>query len=214
MNKNQEAINLVRAIKYKTGKTQAVIAGEIGISPTYLSDALNGRVPFSANLKDRLYELYSRLYTGEGEMLTSGGAHNVAHPPADAIKYYPNVSGSLGGVQFLDNPDESVQYITIPGYSDCQYAINAFGDSMFPLIRNGQIVLMSPWTERFIDWGKIYLVVTQSGYRAIKRVYPGKTADTITCRSENAEVHPPFEIERADIFSLYLVKGWICRDVQ
>lgn len=80
MNKNQEAINLVRAIKYKTGKTQAVIAGEIGISPTYLSDALNGRVPFSANLKDRLYELYSRLYTGEGEMLTSGGAHNVAHP--------------------------------------------------------------------------------------------------------------------------------------
>ena len=128
------------------------------------------------------------------------------------IKYYPNVDGSMGGVQFLDNPDEAVCNIVIPGYSDCNFAINAYGDSMYPLIKGGQIVLMIEWTERFIDWGRIYLVVTKTGYRAIKRIFPGSTNETITCKSENAENNPPFEVNIEDIHKIYLVKGWICRD--
>lgn len=128
------------------------------------------------------------------------------------IKYYPNVNGSMGGVQFLDDPDETVCDITIPGYSDCKFAINAYGDSMYPLIKSGQIILMSEWLESFIDWGRIYLVVTKSGYRVIKRLYPGTSNATVTCKSENSETNPPFEIERDDILKVYLVKGWICRD--
>lgn len=128
------------------------------------------------------------------------------------IKYYPNVNGSMGGVQFLDDPNEMVCDITIPGYSDCKFAINAYGDSMYPLIKSGQIILMSEWSESFIDWGRIYLVVTKSGYRVIKRLYPGASDTTITCKSENPETNPPFEIEKDDIHKVYLVKGWICRD--
>ena len=35
----------------------------------------------------------------------------------------------------------------------------------------------------------------------------------IECRSENAEANPPFEVELADVVRLYIVKGWIARDV-
>ena len=129
-----------------------------------------------------------------------------------SIKYYPNVDGSMGGVQFLDNPDETVCYINIPGYSDCKFAINAYGDSMYPLIKGGQIVLMAEWLERFVDWGRIYLVVTKNGYRAIKRVFPGSTDETIICKSENNAEYPPFEVNKEDVHKLYLVKGWIYRD--
>lgn len=128
------------------------------------------------------------------------------------IKYYPNVNGSMGGVEFLDDPNEAVCCISIPGYSEYKFAINAYGDSMYPLIKSGQIVLMSEWLERFIDWGRIYLIVTKSGYRAIKRLYPGSSNTTVTCKSENSETNPPFEIEKDDIHKVYLVKGWICRD--
>jgi phage repressor protein C with HTH and peptisase S24 domain len=165
----------------------------------------------------------SWLLYGEGDMLNTEQSPSLL-PTTDKviadndgnnqhiIKYYPNVNGSMGGVQFLDDPDETVCDITIPGYSDCKFAINAYGDSMYPLIKSGQIILMSEWLESFIDWGRIYLVVTKSGYRVIKRLYPGTSNATVTCKSENSETNPPFEIERDDILKVYLVKGWICRD--
>ena len=157
------------------------------------------------------------LLTGEGDMLNntttdSSQTHGNINTLQNTIKYYPNVNGSMGGVQFLDDPNEMVCDITIPGYSDCKFAINAYGDSMYPLIKSGQIILMSEWSESFIDWGRIYLVVKKSGYRVIKRLYPGASDTTITCKSENPETNPPFEIEKSDINKVYLVKGWICRD--
>ncbi len=163
------------------------------------------------------------LLTGEGEMFTATDApksplakddkDGVAPSNFHEITYFPNVDGSMGGVQFMDNSAETREVIVIPGYSDCKLAINAYGDSMHPLIKSGQIVLMAEWQESFIDWGKIYLVVTKSGYRAIKRLFPGSDGEHITCKSENETSHPPFEVERADILKIFIVKGWICRDV-
>lgn len=153
------------------------------------------------------------LLTGEGQMILNENRKEETEPqPAHVIKYYPNVNGSMGGVAFLDDPDETVCNISIPGYNDCNFAINAYGDSMYHLIKSGQIILMSEWLEHFIDWGRIYLVITNSGYRVVKRLYPGESKDTITCKSENIEANPPFQIEKADITKIYLVKGWICRD--
>lgn len=180
---------------------------------------------------NKIYNVYPQLntdwlLTGKGDMLNTEQSPSLLpitdkviadndgnnQSPPHVIKYYPNVNGSMGGVQFLDDPNEAVCYISIPGYSDCKFAINAYGNSMYPLIKSGQIVLMSEWLERFIDWGRIYLVVTKSGYRAIKRLYPGASNDTVTCKSENSETNPPFEIEKQDIHKVYLVKGWIFRD--
>lgn len=150
-----------------------------------------------------------------GSMLKSDKAPQTTEKTpitGNTIKYYPSVSGSMGGIEFLDNPDEFYTDIILPGFSECKFAVNAYGDSMYPVIKSGQIVVMMPWTERFIDWGHIYMVVTKSGYRAIKYLKPSKQEGFITCESENKENNPAFEIEMEDIHRLYLVKGWICRD--
>ena len=144
-----------------------------------------------------------------GSEAEGGGAPAGCH----TIMYYPNVDASMGDVGFPDAPDETAQAMVLPGFDDCTMAVNAWGDSMAPLISSGQIVLLKEWTERFIDWGRIYLVVTRSGHRAIKRLHPGSDAAHIECRSENAEANPPFEVELADVVRLYIVKGWIARDV-
>jgi len=155
----------------------------------------------------------SWLLTGEGEMLrkekdVAQYAPAVQHP----VRYFPNVSGSMGGVEFLDNPDETSLDIVIPGFADCQFAINAYGDSMYPLIHSGQIIVLVEWTERFIDWGNIYFVVTRGGFRTVKRLFPASNTNKIICRSENEAAHPPFEVDREDVVKLYLVKGWISRE--
>lgn len=128
------------------------------------------------------------------------------------IKYYPTVNGSMGGIEFLDSPDDSFVDIVIPGFSDCEFAINAYGDSMYPVIKSGQVVLLMPWKERFIEWGRIYLVVTKSGYRTIKYLKPSENEECILCESENKVGNPAFEVKKEEILKLFLVKGWICKD--
>lgn len=153
------------------------------------------------------------LLTGEGDMFKkSNKDYSAPNFGGKAIKYYPTVNGSMGGIQFLDNPDESFVDIIIPGFSDCEFAINAYGDSMYPVIKSGQVVLLMPWREKFIEWGRIYLVVTKSGYRTIKYIKPSKNDGCVLCESENKEESPAFEIEKDDILKMFLVKGWICKD--
>ncbi|MCD8287629.1 MAG: hypothetical protein LUC18_02165 [Porphyromonadaceae bacterium] len=156
------------------------------------------------------------LLTGEGEMekgkAAPQGVEVACQPPMNAIRYYPDVTGTLGGVEFADNPDEECQTITIPGYSDCTLAINAYGSSMQPLIHSGQILLLAEWKESFVDWGRIYLVVTKTGYRCVKRLFPSKDERRVVCRSEDREASPDFEIGKEEIIRLFLVKGWIYRD--
>ena len=150
------------------------------------------------------------LLGGHGNMTISEIPSSSASK--NTIKYYPAVSGSMGGVQFLDDPEESYVDIILPGFSECKYAMNAYGDSMHPVIKSGQVVILMEWTESFIDWGRIYLVVTKSGYRIIKYLKPSDNADAIRCESENKELNPAFDINKEDIHKLFLVKGWVCRD--
>ena len=209
---------LIQFVKYK-GISQRKFESTIGVSNGFINNISKS---IGAEKMQRIESAFPEinkiwLLTGEGDMLNntttdSSQTHGNINTLQNTIKYYPNVNGSMGGVQFLDDPNEMVCDITIPGYSDCKFAINAYGDSMYPLIKSGQIILMSEWSENFIDWGRIYLVVTKSGYRVIKRLYPGASDTTITCKSENPETNPPFEIEKSDINKVYLVKGWICRD--
>lgn len=56
---NQELKNLIELIKYSKRLKQAEIANSIGVKPTYLSDMINGRVPFSSSIKEQIYEVYS-----------------------------------------------------------------------------------------------------------------------------------------------------------
>lgn len=217
---NESFVSNLRQYFENKGITQRSVAEVLGVSPAYINKLLSGKKAFGKKTAQQFQDLYglsaSWLLTGDGDMLKNDS--NTSQPNKGAfylrtIKYYPNVDGAMGGVQFLDNPDETAIDMSIPGYTDCKFAINAYGESMSPLIKSGQIVLLAEWRERFIDWGKIYLVVTKSGYRVIKRLFPGVTEETIVCRSENKVASPDFEVDVDDILHIYLVKGWVCRDV-
>jgi phage repressor protein C with HTH and peptisase S24 domain len=128
------------------------------------------------------------------------------------IKYFTDVDASLGIVELSADPNErNYRNIMIPGYEDCTHAINVYGDSMYPLIKSGQIILMRLWEESFFDYGKIYLIITNNNYRIVKRVFPWKESRCIELRSENSEV-PPYEICLDDVKCSFIVLGWIGRD--
>ena len=204
------------------GITKTEFANKIGIKEYNVDKMLSGELPIGANALRKLESVFGinpewiargvgSMFKGEATKNKPQRINNSSVTP-HAIKYYPSVNGSMGGVEFLDNPNEASTDIIIPGFSDCKFAVNAYGDSMHPVIKSGQIVVMMEWKESFIDWGRIYFVVTKNGYRAIKYLRPSENEGCIKCESENAKENPAFDVEINDIHKLFLVKGWICRE--
>lgn len=152
----------------------------------------------------------SWLLTGEGSMLKESSQYESRK----TIRYWTDVDATGGGVQLYDDTmTNSIVEMVIPSFSDCTDAINIYGDSMEPLYKSGQIILMKKWTENFIEYGRVYLVITKSGNRMVKYLRKSDTEGKVVCASENPK-YEPFEIESEDIIKLYIVKGGIYRDAQ
>lgn len=143
------------------------------------------------------------LLTGEGEMTNDKPATRTSH----SIRYWVDVDATAGGVTMFDDMiTKSYIDLSIPEFRDCTDAVNLYGDSMAPLYKSGQIIILKEWTESFIDFGNVYLIVTKSGNRMVKYLRKGTDKQHVLCVSENKEFDP-FEIELGDILRLYLVKG-------
>lgn len=153
------------------------------------------------------------LLTGAGEMLNDTENENVPVVQGGGnIRYWEDVNATCGNVDFLMNPDEhQTRMIDVPNFSDCSDAVNIYGDSMFPLYKNGEIIILKDWQENFIDFGNTYLIVTKNGNRMVKTIKKGSTPDKVLCVSYNSNFDS-FEIELADIQRLFIVKGSIRKD--
>ena len=83
---------------------------------------------------------------------------------------------------------------------------------MYPELKSGQIVDLNEWRECYIEYGHTYLLVTKNNHRMIKRLRRAADAEEVTCESANS-LYDTFQIKRADILKLFLVKGHIERSV-
>lgn len=183
--------------------------------PQAIYDIQNGKTKaISPRMADKITSVFPEidrvwLLTGEGEMLK--GAVEVP-APSHRIRYWVDVDATAGGVTLFDDMVSS-QYIdlAIPEFRDCTDAVNLYGDSMLPLYKSGQIIILKEWKESFIDYGNVYLVVTRKGNRMVKYLRKGSDAEHVLCVSENKEFDS-FEILMDDILCLYLVKGSIAKN--
>lgn len=191
-------------------KSNAEFARLLGISPQNLSNWYK-RGTYDVNLILRKFTDVNEtwLLTGEGEMLKES---TEATAPHNRIRYWVDVDATAGGVTLFDD-QVTPKYIDldIPEFRDCTDAVNLYGDSMLPLYKSGQIIILKEWIESFIDYGNVYLVITKKGNRMVKYLRKGSDPQHVLCVSENKDFDP-FEIEKADILRLYLVKGGISKN--
>lgn len=200
---------LNRAIE-ESGLTKREIAARAKISRVTLDGLLDGKDSKISTLEQVSSVLGKNVAEFYGSTSLSPTASRQSE--TSAITYFPSVSGAAGDIPFTEDNELERLPMQVPTFEDCRLAVNVYGDSMAPGIKSGDIVLMAEWTERYIEWGNIYLVVTRSGHRVIKRLYKCEDNDCIECRSDNAEASPPFTVAKDDILHLYLVKGHISRD--
>lgn len=205
MVKNQELMDLVRRVKYESGLTQNDIAKKIGISKSYLSDTVNGRYPFSDELKGKLYESFPYLAKEQDEP-------NSADSKEAGIPLIPQsaMAGPFDGNDSKWMPYDCEMY-RIPAFDalKADFIIRVDGDSMEPTYMPGDLVACKkvPLNDIWFQWGKAYVIGTVQG-ALVKRLRRSEKDDCVKVVSDNA-AYEPFDLPVAEIHTLALAIGLV-----
>lgn len=206
-----DIIKRVKHLRISLGLNSGEFALKAGIDPRNYSSIETGKRAIGDRVMRDICNAFDVnidwLLTGEGEMLKESP---FITSPNSVIRYWPELIAT-GGDRIVFNAEQrsGFQEMRLPNFTDCTDAIPLIGDSMYPRYKSGQIIVVKPWVESFIEYGQIYLIVTRSNYCTIKYLRPCSDRSKITCCSENAECYPPFEIPLDEISNLYIVKGAI-----
>lgn len=215
-----------RAKQMRNFKTDSELATYLGISRSTLSNWLaRNSIDFPLVLGKFADVDYNWLLTGKGSPVHRAhpcdsdlirGEVEILHTPktADPVDersvtlYDLNAAANLK-TMLEDRPQYALGKIVIPGVPRCDGAVYVSGDSMYPILKSGDIVgFKFIHNFREIINGEIYLVSFHLGddeYLSVKYVNPSSQPDCIRLVSYNPH-HEPMDIPLASISMMGIVK--------
>lgn len=165
------------------------------------------------------------LLTGEGDMLKSVREEpqvevKPIHQPRSTEKkedtqvvYLYDFEASAGLRSLFDNSRQNIiDTIKIPNLPKCDGAIHIVGDSMYPLLKSGDIILYKqmPLDINNLLYGEMYLLsydIDGDDYIVVKYIRKSDKGEPfITLGSENP-AHAPRDIDFQRVTALALVKA-------
>lgn len=218
---------ILNSIKNHYGfKSNVEFAGFLGVAPTTLSSW------YARNTFD--YELvYAKcndvdgnwLITGRGEMLK---ALPISAPKvtvrefkhktddmrkSDRVPLY-NIDAVAGIVAIFDDlhKQKPTDYLSIPNLPKCDGAVHVTGDSMYPLLKSGDIIAYKVLhNKENIFWGEMYLLSVEldgDSYITVKYVQKSDREGYVKLVSQN-QYHQEKEIPFDSVKFAALVKASI-----
>lgn len=217
---NDVLISRVRELIRILQVSQNEFADRIKTDRSNFSKHINGKLPINDSLINKIVVglgvSKEWLTTGEGNvfyMIPSQRGSMVSLPTSaihtDAIKgakvYDVDVTaGSMGRSMMFSN-ERLIGTIDMPFISpDCS-VVRVSGDSMQPVICNGDMVaIREVRNPDLIFWGQIYVVLLED-YRMVKYIRKHPDASMVILRSANTE-YDDIEIRKSDIRDLFVVE--------
>ncbi len=203
------------------GMNQSAFAERIGVDASNFSKLINGKLALSENLINRVaieIKVSKKwLLTGEGEMWTSQSdsrLHTVTvgaiNPASTTGARVYNIDVTAGGMtrERMFTDEHVIGTINVPNvHSDC-CIVRVSGDSMSPVIGNGDLIaIREVRNPNLIFWGQIYVVLLDD-YRMVKYIRRHSDPNQVILRSEN-EQYDDIEIAKSEIRDLFLVENII-----
>lgn len=202
---------------FATGKSPNAVAKEIGVSSGAVSEWKKGRVPrfetlqkiadyFHVSVLDLLPEDGRLNITYEGQTVSvqrspSGNVSGVVEDSAvRMVPLFESVSAGFGALAV----NSIVDYVPAVIISDCEalqtIAIRVHGDSMYPKIEDGDIVIVHK--QDSVDNGTLAVVLVDNDEGFVKRVEYGP--DWIHLISYNP-IYPAIKFQGKDVLRVRVV---------
>ena len=135
---------------------------------------------------------------------TAGASAKSAMIKQGAPIYDVDVTAGQSSRSMLFEEENIIGYIKLPSIpSDC-HIFRVTGDSMTPVINNGDFLAIREVTNpNLIFWGQIYVLLLDD-YRMVKYVRRHSDPSMMILRSANPE-YDDIEIKRSDVSKLFIV---------
>lgn len=195
-------------------KNQASIGGDVleKISCTYLDLDIRWLITGKG---DMLYKEEKNVRCNNVEILSDFTSQydkkqKIQHVPL----YRLDPVAGLAALYMDDRLQKPVGHIDIPNLPKCDGATYIVGDSMYPLLKSGDIILFKKISNNRISdiiYGEMYMLdIEMDGdtYITVKYVHRSDTPDHIKLVSQNQH-HDPVDIATSRIRSMAIVKASI-----
>lgn len=220
----------IEEISKHEGITIGALEKKIGASKGVLSRAISKGTDIQAKWIESLVENYPNystewLLTGNGSMLKSAREEPqvevkpIHHPRSTEKKedtqvvYLYDFEASAGLRSLFDNSRQNIiDTIKIPNLPKCDGAIHIVGDSMYPLLKSGDIILYKQVSTDINNllYGEMYLLsydIDGEDYIVVKYIRKSDKGEPfITLGSENP-AYAARDIDFRRITALALVKA-------
>ena len=211
----------IRLIRKALNMTQDQLAQRLGVGKAALSMIETGKAGFSTRNKNILVQDLNVnpewIDTGKGKMfnaepnLTAYTHRTDNSLPLQSVPLY-SIEGTAGLVPLFAEKSDSkpINYIHIPNLPKCDGAIYVVGDSMYPLLKSGDIVLYKQLSDvRDVFWGDMYLLsidIDGEEYITVKYVQKSEHEGYVKLVSQNQH-HADKEVEVSRIRAIALIKA-------
>jgi len=152
----------------------------------------------------------SWLLTGEGSMYIMEPQEKSSENEAihKKIPVYQEMYFNLENILESKNIEPSF-FIEIPHLLNCDFATPFCGDSMLPEIPSGSLLILKKINLNMVLPGEMYYIVTNV-YSTVKYIRTIENEpDYLTLIPSNTKNYDIMKIDKAEILSLFLVKGII-----
>ncbi|QLC67976.1 helix-turn-helix transcriptional regulator [Flavobacterium sp. LPB0248] len=211
-------------LDYK-GITKYKFCNDLGFSNKFLDNSSNMGTDKACKILHYYPEINSEwLLTGNGPMIkednTSVLIMNTGRKTVDSIHMTQEIPlydlEAVAGLRELFNsgePQRVLDTIKIPNLPKCDGAISVTGDSMYPLLKSGDIVLYKETEFENIFFGEMYLLSVKLNdweeYITVKYVQKSdQGSEYVRLVSQNSH-HQPKDIHISKISALALIKASI-----
>ena len=214
----QDIIGRIKYLIKELNYRQADFARKIDVDTSNLSKYLNGRLPLSDSLINRIVVNLgvSKQWLEEGSdlpfakplvpvpmQLTPTAVHDKRH--GTPVYDIDVTAGAMPRSQMFTD-EQIVGWIDLPEVAgNEQRIVRVNGDSMKPVICHGDYIALRELSNmQYIYWGQIYVVILDD-FRMIKFVRKNPDPAKVTLRSANPD-YDDMDIYRDDIRDMMLVQ--------
>lgn len=166
------------------------------------------------------------LLTGAGSMLKKDAGDVVSdvktiyNPKVpekqldDQVVYLYDIEATAGLRAMLDNKTQNIiDTIRIPNLPKCDGAVHVVGDSMYPILKSGDIVLYREVHDlSYIFWGEMYLLsvaVDDEEYITVKYIQKSEKGDDYIRLVSHNPHHSPKDVQTSAIRAMAIIKASI-----